>query len=48
MFSLNERTILLTVGNKSERIEFASHEEMRAALREWLERSGPEDKQVHE
>ena len=48
MFSFNERTILLTIGNKSERIEFASHEEMRAALSEWLERSVPEDKRFPE
>ena len=44
MFSFNERTILLTIGSNSERIEFASHEEMRAALHEWLDRSVPEDK----
>ena len=43
MFSFSERMILLTIGNKPERFEFGSHEEMQAAIREWLERAVPED-----
>ena len=39
MFSFTERTVLLTLGRKCERIEFASREQMQEAIREWLEMS---------
>ena len=40
MLSFHERAILLTIGNKLERVEFASHEEVQESVREWLEGSG--------
>jgi len=39
MFSFTGRTVLLTLGRKCERIEFASREQMQEAIREWLEMS---------
>jgi hypothetical protein len=39
MFGFYERAITLTIGNRAERIEFASHEQMQSAIQEWLEES---------
>ena len=44
MFSFNERTIVLTIGNKFENIEFPSREQMQSAMWEWLEGSVTNDK----
>jgi hypothetical protein len=48
MFSLKDRTIILTIGDRSEYIEFASREQMQAAMREWLESSTGLDKPSRE
>ena len=48
MFSFYERAITLTIGNKFERIEFASHEQMQSAILQWLEESAGRSERVRE
>jgi hypothetical protein len=36
MFSLEKRSITLTIGEHTKRVDFASEEQMQAALEEWL------------